>query len=259
MHKAQSTIDYKTTVISIRGLFKAFGEREILRGVDLDLYKGENLVVLGRSGTGKSVLIKIIVGLLKQDKGTVNVLGQEVDKLDEYALRDLRLKIGFSFQQSALYDSMSVRENLEFPLVRNRKNLKAAEVQRDVAEVLEAVGLSQAIDQMPSELSGGQRKRIGIARTLILKPEIMLYDEPTAGLDPITSEEINNLINEVQARYHTSSIIITHDLTCAKATGDRIAVLLNGQFLRQGSFKEVFETEGDETVKQFFDYNFINE
>jgi len=157
-----------------------------------------------------------------------------------------------------LYDSMTVRENLEFPLVRNTKKISASDVTTAVEEVLEAVGLSEAIDQMPSELSGGQRKRIGIARTLILKPEIMLYDEPTAGLDPITSDEINGLINEVQARYHTSSIIITHDLTCAKATGDRVAVLLDGQFKRQGSFKEVFETN-DEAVKPFFDYNFINE
>jgi phospholipid/cholesterol/gamma-HCH transport system ATP-binding protein len=258
MHKESANIDFNTKVISITGLYKAFGEREILRGVDLDLFKGENLVVLGRSGTGKSVLIKIVVGLLKPDKGKVLVLGKEVEELGEYDLRDLRLKIGFSFQHSALYDSMSVRENLEFPLIRNIKKIKSPEVNDLVEEVLDAVGLSQAIDQMPSELSGGQRKRIGIARTLILKPEIMLYDEPTAGLDPITCLEINSLINEVQARYHTSSIIITHDLTCAKATGDRVAVLLNGQFLRQGSFKEVFETE-DETVKQFFDYNFINE
>ena len=258
MHKDSFSIDYNTTVISIRGLYKSFGDRHILRGVDLDLFKGENLVVLGRSGTGKSVLIKIIVGLLRQDKGSLVVLGKEVDKLDEHELRDLRLKIGFSFQHAALYDSMTVRENLEFPLVRNVKKLSAADVKNAVEEVLEAVGLSQAINQMPSELSGGQRKRIGIARTLILKPEIMLYDEPTAGLDPITSEEINGLINEVQKRYHTSSIIITHDLTCAKATGDRVAVLLEGQFKRQGSFNEVFDTD-DETVKQFFDYNFINE
>ena len=258
MIKSTANIDPNQTVISIKGLYKAFGEREILRGVDLHLLKGENLVVLGRSGTGKSVLIKIIVGLLKQDAGSLVVLGQEVEKLDEYALRDLRLKIGFSFQHSALYDSMTVRENLEFPLVRNTKKISASDVTTAVEEVLEAVGLSEAIDQMPSELSGGQRKRIGIARTLILKPEIMLYDEPTAGLDPITSDEINGLINEVQARYHTSSIIITHDLTCAKATGDRVAVLLDGQFKRQGSFKEVFETN-DEAVKPFFDYNFINE
>ncbi len=240
----------------MHGLYKSFGENHVLRGVDLDVHKGENVVVLGRSGTGKSVLIKIIAGLLKPDKGIVTVLGTEVDKLNELELRELRLKIGFSFQNSALYDSMTVRENLEFPLIRNRKNLGRKEIDDAVEDVLDAVGLSQTINQMPSELSGGQRKRIGIARTLILHPQIMLYDEPTAGLDPITCIDINNLINEVQVRYHTSSIIITHDLTCAKATGDKIAVLLDGKFVRQGSFEEVFATD-DERIKVFFDYNFI--
>lgn len=246
----------RETVISIRGLFKSFGENHVLRGIDLDIHKGENVVVLGRSGTGKSVLIKIIAGLLMPDRGIVNVLGKQVDKLSPEELRELRLKVGFSFQNSALYDSMTVRENLEFPLVRNFRQLSKEEVNKSVETVLDAVGLSQTINQMPSELSGGQRKRIGIARTLILQPEIMLYDEPTAGLDPITSTEINNLINEVQERYHTSAIIITHDLTCAKATGDRMAMMLDGKFVRQGSFDEVFETD-DERVKSFFDYNFI--
>src|SRR4030095_10385362 len=161
----------------------------------------------------------------------------------EKELQELRLKVGFSFQGSALYDSMTVRENLEFPLVRNKRNLSRQEIDETVHEVLEAVGLEKTLDQMPSELSGGQRKRIGIARTLILKPEIMLYDEPTAGLDPLTSVEINDLINEVQVRYHTSSIIITHDLTCAKATGDRVAVLLDGQFQKVGTFNEVFDSD----------------
>jgi phospholipid/cholesterol/gamma-HCH transport system ATP-binding protein len=228
----------------------------VLRGIDLDVYKGENVVVLGRSGTGKSVLIKIIAGLLMPDKGQVNVLGMEVEALTKEELRTLRLKLGFSFQNSALYDSMTVKENLEFPLVRNSKSLSRAEVNNAVETVLDAVGLSQTINQMPSELSGGQRKRIGIARTLILQPEIMLYDEPTAGLDPITCIEINDLINEVQEKYHTSSIIITHDLTCAKATGDRVAMMLDGKFVRQGGFEEVFTTE-DERIKSFFDYNFI--
>jgi phospholipid/cholesterol/gamma-HCH transport system ATP-binding protein len=230
----------------------------VLRGVDLDVYKGENVVVLGRSGTGKSVLIKIIVGLLKPDVGDVNVLGREVSRQDDQQLRELRLKVGFSFQNSALYDSMTVRENLEFPLVRNSKNMRRSEIDKSVETVLDAVGLSQTINQLPSELSGGQRKRIGIARTLILQPEIMLYDEPTAGLDPTTCIEINNLINEVQERYHTSAIIITHDLTCAKATGDRMAILLDGKFASQGSFKEVFDTD-DERIKSFFNYNFIQD
>ncbi|GAB2797253.1 ABC transporter ATP-binding protein [Rhabdobacter roseus] len=242
--------------ISIRNLYKSFGELHVLRGVDLDVFKGENVVVLGRSGTGKSVLIKIIAGLLKPDQGTVQVLNQEVPSLSEKQLRELRLKIGFSFQNSALYDSMTVRENLEFPLVRNVKNLSRSEINRAVEEVLDSVGLSQTINQMPSELSGGQRKRIGIARTLIMNPEIMLYDEPTAGLDPITCMEINELINEVRERYHTSSIIITHDLTCAKATGDRLAMLFDGQFIREGTFEEVFETD-EERIKSFYDYNFV--
>ena len=191
-------LDPTKPVIFIRGLFKSFGDRHVLRGVDLDVFKGENVAVLGRSGTGKSVLIKIIAGLLKPDKGTVNVLGCDVDKVDENGLRDLRLRLGFSFQHSALYDSMSVRENLEFPLVRNVKKVSKADIKKKVEEVLDAVGLMQAINQMPSELSGGQRKRIGIARTLIMNPEIMLYDEPTAGLDPITSDDINALIEVIE-------------------------------------------------------------
>lgn len=246
----------KTPVITIRGLEKSFGDLQVLRGVDLDLYQTENLVVLGRSGSGKSVLIKLISGLLKPDKGTVKVLGQEVDKISDRELMQLRLKIGFSFQNSALYDSMTVRENLEFPLIRNSPNLSRKEIDSSVEEVLESVGLPQTINQMPSELSGGQRKRIGIARTLILRPEILLYDEPTAGLDPITCIEINNLINEVQEKYHTSSIIITHDLTCAKMTGDRIMMLVDGRFERQGTFDEVFDTD-DSRIKTFYDYNFI--
>ncbi|WP_187261581.1 ABC transporter ATP-binding protein [Pontibacter beigongshangensis] len=257
MKKKIPKIDKTQKVIAIKGLKKAFDEFEVLRGVDLDLYKGENLVVLGRSGTGKSVLIKIISGLLRPDEGQVNVLGQEVNRLSQKELDSLRLKIGFSFQNSALYDSMTVRENLEFPLIRNSRELSRKEINRIINIVLEAVGLSQTIDQMPSELSGGQRKRIGIARTLILKPDIMLYDEPTAGLDPLTCIEINSLINQVQRRFNTSSIIITHDLTCARAVGDRLVMLLDGQFQRQGTFEEVFDSE-DERVKSFYNYNFID-
>ena len=256
MKKAAAQADHSNPVISIRGLKKAFQDYAVLRGIDLDLYQGENLVVLGRSGTGKSVLIKIISGLLKADEGIVKVFGQDIAHITEDELQKLRIRIGFSFQNSALYDSMTVRKNLEFPLVRNQRNLSRAEIDKAVEEVLDAVGLSRTINQMPSELSGGQRKRIGIARTLILQPQIMLYDEPTAGLDPITCIEINDLINEVQQRFKTSSIIITHDLTCAKQTGDRIAILLDGQFQRQGNFDEVFDTD-DVRVKPFYDYNFI--
>ena len=256
MEKQKAPIDHKNAVISVKGLEKSFGDYHVLNGVNLELYQGENLVVLGRSGTGKSVLIKIISGLLKADKGKVEVLGQNIDNISLKELQALRIRIGFSFQNSAFYDSMTVRKNLEFPLVRNRKGITRKEIDTAVETVLEGVGLSQTINQMPSELSGGQRKRIGIARTLILNPEIMLYDEPTAGLDPITCIEINELINEVQRNYNTSSIIITHDLTCAKQTGDRIAMLLDGKFQREGSFEHVFDTN-NERIKPFFDYNFI--
>jgi len=247
----------KETVISIKGLKKSFDNLTVLNGIDIDILKGENIAVLGRSGSGKSVLIKIISGLLKQDSGTVTVLGQEVDKLNEKALQELRMKIGFSFQNSALYDSMSVKGNLAFPLVRNKRNLTSKQVNEAIESVLNDVGLSQTINQMPSELSGGQRKRIGIARTLILKPEIMLYDEPTAGLDPITCIEINNLIVKVQQQYNTSSIIITHDLTCAKTTANKLTMILDGKFLTPGSFEEIFNSE-DAAVRAFYDYNFIN-
>jgi phospholipid/cholesterol/gamma-HCH transport system ATP-binding protein len=256
MEQKPSTNFEQEKVIEIRGLNKSFGNFHVLKGVDLDLYKRENLVVLGKSGTGKSVLIKIIIGLLTPDAGQVSVLNNIVDEISYKELLALRLKVGFSFQNSALYDSMTVRQNLEFPLVRNRKNLGKAEINKSVESVLDAVGLLQTINQMPSELSGGQRKRIGIARTLILQPEIMLYDEPTAGLDPITCIEINKLINEVQERFHTSSIVITHDLTCAKTVGNRVAMLLDGKFERQGTFEEVFNTN-DERVKPFYEYNFI--
>jgi phospholipid/cholesterol/gamma-HCH transport system ATP-binding protein len=197
-----------------------------------------------------------VCGLLKPDQGSVNVLGKEVELLNEKELQKLRLQIGFSFQSSALYDSMTVRENLAFPLVRHSKHLSKKEVKEQIERVLDAVGLLQTINQMPAELSGGQRKRIGIARTLILQPKIMLYDEPTSGLDPITSIEINKLINQVKHRFNTTSIIITHDLTCAKATGDKVAMLFDGKFIKQGTFDEVFASD-DERIQNFYKYNFI--
>jgi phospholipid/cholesterol/gamma-HCH transport system ATP-binding protein len=252
----QQTITNQEPVISIKGLYKSFGDVDILKDISLDVYKGENMVVLGRSGAGKSVLIKILVGLLTPDQGIIKVLGQQVDKLSGKELDALRLRIGFSFQSSALYDSMSVRQNLEFPLIMNLKNISKDEINHAIEEVLDAVGLKEKLNEMPSDLSGGQRKRIGIARTLILKPEVMLYDEPTSGLDPVTCEEINELINEVQKKYNTTSIIITHDLTCAKETGDRVAMLLDGQFFKVGKFSEIFESD-NEKIKSFFNYNFI--
>jgi phospholipid/cholesterol/gamma-HCH transport system ATP-binding protein len=243
-------------VIQIKDVYKSFGDLDILRGVNLELFFGENVVVLGRSGTGKSVLIKIISGLLYPDSGIVNVLGRSVPDLNRKELSELRRDIGFSFQNSALYDSMTVRGNLEFPLIRNVKNLTRKEINNSVEKVLESVGLIQTMDQMPSELSGGQRKRIGIARTLIMNPKVMLYDEPTAGLDPITCNEINQLMNSVKDEYNTSSIIITHDLTCAKDTGDRVAMLLDGKFTEASTFEELFATHEDR-IQEFYDYNFI--
>jgi phospholipid/cholesterol/gamma-HCH transport system ATP-binding protein len=252
----QNRLNDDEPVISISGLYKSFENLNVLNGVDFNLFKGENVAVLGKSGSGKSVLIKIIVGLLKPDKGEVFVLGEQPEKLGRKDLDALRLRVGFSFQSGALYDSMNVYQNVAFPLIMNNTILKKNEVDAAVEEVLEAVGLKDKIAQMPSDLSGGQRKRIGIARTLILKPEIMLYDEPTSGLDPITSTEIIKLINEVRQQYNTSSVIITHDLTCAKNTSNRIAILSEGKFLNTGKFEKVFESN-DEQIKGFFNYNFI--
>ena len=252
----QHSINKEETVIAINGLYKSFGELNVLNGIDLTLHRGENIAVLGKSGSGKSVLIKIIAGLLKPDKGEVTVLGKQVHKLYGKELDELRLHIGFSFQSSALYDSMNVYQNLAFPLTMNVKNLSRKQVDNAVEDALDAVGLRDKIKELPADLSGGQRKRIGIARTLILKPEIMLYDEPTAGLDPITCAEINALIIEVQQQYKTTSVIITHDLNCAKNTCDRIAMLIDSKFLKVGKFEDVFNSD-NEQVKNFFTYNFI--
>jgi len=246
----------KEIVIDIQGLHKSFGNNHVLRGVDLQVARGENVVVLGRSGTGKSVLIKIICGLLTQDKGSVIVLGEDVKNLDTRRLEQLRLKVGFSFQLSALYDSMTVKENIAFPLMRNFRKLSKAEVDSRVDAVLDSVSLIKSKNQYPAELSGGQKKRIGIARTLVLRPEIMLYDEPTAGLDPISSIEINKLIRDISDESNVSSIIITHDLVCAKTTGDRLVMMFDGVVNKEGTFDEVFDTD-DQRIKSFYEYNFI--
>jgi phospholipid/cholesterol/gamma-HCH transport system ATP-binding protein len=243
-------------VASIRNLQKSFGDREVLKDVNLDLYDGENLVILGRSGTGKSVLIKCMVGLIKPDAGEIKVLGYDVPNLGVKELNEMRQQVGFSFQLSALYDSMSVRENLEFPLKRNLGITDRSELEERIVDALEDVGLAHAIDQMPSELSGGMRKRIGIARTLIQKPKIMLYDEPTAGLDPITSKEINDLIVGVRDKYNTASIIITHDITSARETGDRIVALIDGVNAVEGTFEELKNAKNAE-LDLFFSYNFL--
>jgi phospholipid/cholesterol/gamma-HCH transport system ATP-binding protein len=249
-HAMNDTVD---CVVKIRHLQKSFNDREILKDVNLDLYQGENLVILGRSGTGKSVLIKCMVGLIKADAGEINVLGHDVQALNAKELNELRLQVGFSFQGSALYDSMTVRENLEFPLKRNLGITDPNELNERITSALADVGLEHAADHLPSELSGGMKKRIGIARTLILKPLIMLYDEPTAGLDPITSKEINDLIIEVRDKYNTSSIIITHDITCARETGDRIIALFDGKNAIEGTFEELKNAKHPE-IEAFFNY-----
>jgi len=239
------------TVIDIKDLHKGFGGQAVLANVTLKLYKGENLVVLGKSGSGKSVLIKCIVRLLDCDSGTINVLDQDVNALDGEALGTLRKKIGFLFQSGALYDSMTVKENLEFPLRRIRKELSQAEIDEKVMSVLTHVGLSDSMDKMPSQLSGGMRKRISLARTIVVDPQIMLYDEPTTGMDPVTSDEISALINEVQKKYKTSSIIITHDIECARGTANRIIMLHEGAVYLEGTL-ETFEQSADPFIKSFF-------
>jgi len=238
-------------VIEINNLRKGFGSDDVLVNVSLKLFNGENLVVLGKSGSGKSVLIKCIVRLLDPDEGTITVLGEDVNALDREKLGELRKKIGFLFQGGALYDSMTVRQNLEFPLRRIRKNLSQTELNEKVEEALENVGLPDTLNKMPSQLSGGMRKRISLARTLVVSPRIMLYDEPTTGLDPVTSDEISTLINDVQKKYKTSSIIITHDIECARTTADRVIMLLNGEVYKEGELAE-FENSTDTSIKSFF-------
>lgn len=238
-------------MVSTRKLFKSFGNNHVLRGFDLDLLKGENLVVLGKSGSGKSVLIKCMVGLLQPDSGNVEVFGKNIPELNQEELDHIRVRIGFLFQSSALYDSMTVRENLEFPLRRHWINKDKEEVEALVLEALDNVGLRHAIDLMPSELSGGMRKRIGLARTLILKPDIILYDEPTTGLDPITGREISRLIVDIQHRYNTSSIIITHDMGCVRIVANRIMVLSDGVCYAEGTYDELSQSK-DPVIQPFF-------
>jgi phospholipid/cholesterol/gamma-HCH transport system ATP-binding protein len=238
-------------MIEMTGLRKGFGNQEVLKDVSLKLFSGENLVVLGKSGSGKSVLIQCIVRLLIPDAGTIEVLGRDVNSLNKQELDELRKKIGFLFQGGALYDSMTVKENLEFPLRRINKQLTEKEISEKVNIALENVGLAEALNKMPSQLSGGMRKRISLARTIVVDPIIMLYDEPTTGLDPVTSDEISTLINDVQKKYKTSSIIITHDIECAKATADRILMLQDGLVFKEGKISD-FENSKDPVIKSFF-------
>ncbi len=241
----------KDLIISIQNLWKSFGKNNVLKGINLTVNKGENLVVLGQSGSGKSVSIKCLVGLVEADKGQIKVFGTDISKLKSNELNTVRTKIGFMFQNGALYDSMSVRQNLIFTLKHHNKDLAKEEIESKINDVLESVGLKEAIDKMPSELSGGMKKRIAMARTLIINPEIILYDEPTSGLDTITSREISDLILSVQKQYKTSSIIITHDMACAKMTGNRIMILRDGIINAEGTYAEL-EKSKDEWVRSFF-------
>ena len=238
------------TIIEIQHLKKSFGDKEVLKDINLKINKGENLVVFGKSGSGKSVLIKCLVGLIEADDGEVILLGTNMTELNKNELNILRKKVGFLFQSGALYDSMSVRENLEFPL-RDSKSQTKDEINQLVIETLKSVGLEEAIDKMPSELSGGMRKRVALARTLILKPEIILYDEPTTGLDPITSKEISQLLLDVQKKYNTTSIIITHDVECARIVSNRMVIIKDGALNTEGTFGELSVSK-DEWVKSFF-------
>ena len=238
-------------VIRVEDLHKVFGGKQVLEGVSFKLFRGETLAILGRSGQGKSVLIKCIVRLILPDTGTIDVLEHDLLNLEEKELNKLRIRIGYLFQEGALYDSMTLTENLMFPLNRNKPGLPQPEKEMLVEETLKSVDLLDARDKMPAELSGGMRKRAGLARTLVLQPEIILYDEPTTGLDPYTARDINDLIVRVQEIYNVSSIVVTHDMKCARRVSDRIVILENGNFIAKGSYEEL-ENHDDEMIRNYF-------
>lgn len=237
-------------VIRISNLYKAFGENKVLNGFNLELFKGENLVLMGRSGSGKSVMIKCMVGLMQPDAGQVEILGKDLSVMKQTEMDELRSHIGFLFQGSALYDSMTVRENLEFPL-RRHSNLTEAETEDRVREALHNVGLEKALELMPAELSGGMQRRVALARALILKPDIIFYDEPTTGLDPITAKEIIQLMISIQKKYNTSALIITHDVDCARVISNRIILLLDGLNYAEGTYAELTASK-DPNIQAFF-------
>lgn len=241
----------KQPLIHIRDLKKSFGENHVLNGFNLDLYELENVIILGKSGSGKSVLLKCIVRLMDYDSGTIQVLGKDIKSLEQLELDKLRTDVGFLFQGSALYDSMTVRENLAFPLRRHSKRMEGFDEDDLIINSLRSVGLEEAIDLMPAELSGGMKRRVALARTLILKPKVILYDEPTTGLDPITAKEIINLILKVQHEYNTASLVITHDMDCARVLSDRLIMLVNGIDYAKGTYDELANYE-DSNVQAFF-------
>lgn len=236
-------------ILSIKNLKKSFGDNHVLNGFNLELFEGENLVLMGKSGSGKSVMIKCLVGLMQPDTGSLEIMGKDISKLPQKEFNELRTELGFLFQGSALYDSMTVRENLEFPMRQQKKTEK--ESLKLVLEALESVGLTEAIDLMPNELSGGMKRRIALARAIILKPKIIIYDEPTTGLDPITSKEIIQLMRNIQQNYKTSSIIITHDVDCARVISNRMILLIDGINYAEGTFQEL-STNKDEKIQAFF-------
>ncbi|MFA6059159.1 MAG: ATP-binding cassette domain-containing protein [Taibaiella sp.] len=240
------------TVLEIRHLYKSFGNNNILVDFNLTIKRGESVIVLGKSGSGKSVLIKCIIGLLAPDKGIISVLGKDITDINERELDEIRAKVGFLFQSNALYDSMTVRQNLEFPLRRHWIHVTPEEVNIRIQDALADVGLAHTIDMMPAELSGGMRKRIALARTLILKPELILYDEPTTGLDPITGKEIIGLMMEIQKKYNTTSLIISHDMNCVRLAGDRVIILVDGKCYADGNYESLVKSN-DMKVKQFFE------
>src|SRR5690348_15342913 len=248
----RSPVAVDPPAVRVHALFKSFGDNRVLNGFNFELKKGENVVVLGKSGSGKSVLIKCIIGLMSPDSGEINVLGQDITKLNRNELDRIRARVGFLFQSNALYDSMTVRENLEFPLRRHWIKISQDEVNNMVLEALEDVGLKHTVEMMPAELSGGMRKRIALARTLILKPEIILYDEPTTGLDPITGKEIIELMKEIQVKYNTSSLIISHDMNCVRLAANRVVILIDGQCYANGEYEQL-QQNSDVKVKQFFE------
>ncbi|MEK6152283.1 ATP-binding cassette domain-containing protein [Flavobacteriaceae bacterium 3-367] len=245
-------LENREVVIEIKDLRKSFGDNHVLNGFNMRLYKGENLVIMGKSGSGKSVMIKCLIGLMKADSGSINVMGKDIRTLDQTTLDDLRTDVGFLFQGSALYDSMTVRENLEFPLRRHMNKFgEGLDTESLVLETLGNVGLAHTVNMMPSELSGGMKRRVALARTLIMRPKIILYDEPTSGLDPITSKEIIELMLSIQQKYKTSSLIITHDVDCARVIADRMILLVDGIDYAEGTFKELLKVT-DQKVKAFF-------